>query len=237
MAPDGARWQVRLAVLYAFTDLLDVVGLDCDIDGDGEGLAAVVRSLSNDGNWRVRHATVLLLPALAMNMTPAEFAVSFALDGRALDSCALVRLDWVQACASIARCARPESCTPHASPLIPVRAGALAMSSRGAAQMLRIRPDDTRALAGARMKVRRIRLQPARVGSAQPRHCAILIRPLECQPFGVLIVQLLRVWQRVAGRPHFSGVARLPCGGQLPEAGRSARGAREAGTVPGRQCA
>jgi len=68
----------------------------------------MLASLADDVNWRVRHATLLLLPTLAAMMPVSRFSATFvalplgAFEQRATDPCALIRLDWVRTCKAIA---------------------------------------------------------------------------------------------------------------------------------------
>ena len=62
----------------------------------------VLRALGQDANWRVRHAALMQLPAIASLMPPAEFSAAFDLDAFAIDRCALVRLDLLNVCATVA---------------------------------------------------------------------------------------------------------------------------------------
>ena len=101
---DDANTDVRLSVITCFGEFIDVAGVHCaGADGEGDGsMVEVLRSLGEDGNWRVRHAALLQLPTLAGLMTPPEFRSAFDLDAFAVDRCALVRLDVLKICASIA---------------------------------------------------------------------------------------------------------------------------------------
>ena len=67
----------------------------------------MISALGEDPNWRVRHATLLLLPVLADMLDPAAFSHAFvgnpsgAFEQRATDSFALIRSDWIKACVAI----------------------------------------------------------------------------------------------------------------------------------------
>ena len=100
---DDANTNVRLSVLKSFGEFMDVVGIDCAVDGEGGGLVQLVRQLGDDPNWRVRHATVLLLPSLASLMAAATFSAAFDLERLITDATSLVRIDTLKACASIAK--------------------------------------------------------------------------------------------------------------------------------------
>lgn len=68
----------------------------------------LLSTLADDPNWRVRHATLLLLPALASTLEADVFTSTFAdprssFEQRATDPCALIRSDWVRTCAAIAK--------------------------------------------------------------------------------------------------------------------------------------
>ena len=74
-------------------------------NGGGRSSSAfvdVLRALGQDANWRVRHAALMQLPAIASLMPPAEFSAAFDLDAFAIDRCALVRLDLLNVCATVA---------------------------------------------------------------------------------------------------------------------------------------
>ena len=100
---DDANTNVRLSIIYHFAELLDVVGVDVAIDSVPGGLVEVLCTLGDDETWRVRHAIVLLLPTLASLMDAADFAATFNLERFLIDSCALVRLDTIKTCVSIAQ--------------------------------------------------------------------------------------------------------------------------------------
>ena len=73
--PSGA--QVRLSVIYRLGELLQIVGIDCAVDDDPGMLLGMISALGEDPNWRVRHATLLLLPVLAEMLDPAAFSQVF----------------------------------------------------------------------------------------------------------------------------------------------------------------
>lgn len=61
--------------------------------------------LLEDKNWRVRHATMQLLPGLALEMGREDFDRTFAWMYLGSDNCALIRTDWVQCCVDVAQVA------------------------------------------------------------------------------------------------------------------------------------
>lgn len=79
------------------------------VQGEADGLVSLIATLADDANWRVRHATLLLLPTLAALLPVERFSTAFvaapsgAFEQRATDACALIRLDWVRICAEIAK--------------------------------------------------------------------------------------------------------------------------------------
>ncbi len=121
LALDDVNTSVRLSVVSRLADLIQVVGVGPHRSPTGAGaqrgetataaqtasassqheLLPVLVSLCDDASWRVRHATLLLLPALALHLDVDVFMDAFVrsescgLDRRATDSCALIRTDWI----------------------------------------------------------------------------------------------------------------------------------------------
>jgi len=97
--------NVRLCMIKKLSDLIDVVGTK-GVDGvEPNGIVALVSCLSHDKNWRVRHCVLELLPKMAACMDEAEFTTEFAGQeaGWATDNVALMRSDWINTVAKVAR--------------------------------------------------------------------------------------------------------------------------------------
>jgi len=103
---DDANTNVRLAVINRFASFVTLVGPGSSTQDEDGGLVSLLTRLALDANWRVRHAALLLMPTLAATLDKASFATAFPVKGfahRAIDSCSLIRRDWVQACVDIAK--------------------------------------------------------------------------------------------------------------------------------------
>lgn len=106
---NDANTNVRLAVINGLEAMVHLMGADCARDDDDGGLLFLLSGLSADSNWRVRHATLLLLPTLAAVLEPAAFSAAFVtrvpanFEQRATDPCALIRRDWVRLCGEVAQ--------------------------------------------------------------------------------------------------------------------------------------
>jgi hypothetical protein len=70
-------------------------------------LITQIYQILGDKNWRVRHATLTLLPQLAQQMKMSDFNEAFAkkefFTNGATDNCALIRIDFVRVCAEVAQ--------------------------------------------------------------------------------------------------------------------------------------
>jgi len=111
MLLDDTNTNVRLAVINGLRPFILLVGSESDagsagaVTGEVGELGAMLSSLATDGNWRVRHATLLLLPTLATSAAFSAVSISRApadFETWATDKCALIRSDWVRMCAEIA---------------------------------------------------------------------------------------------------------------------------------------
>jgi hypothetical protein len=100
--------NVRLAVINKLVELVHVVGISdewiCKLICED-----MIKTLGSDKNWRIRHATLLLLPSMAQELGVAKFTELYVtpseggFDSRAQDNTALVRTDWVIVCSQIAQ--------------------------------------------------------------------------------------------------------------------------------------
>jgi hypothetical protein len=104
---DDPCTSVRLSVVSRLGELVEVIGIS---DSDtSTSLLPLLESLCASTNWRVRHATLLLLPSLAQTLGHDAFRATFVLpraighEARATDPCALIRTDWVEIVERIAR--------------------------------------------------------------------------------------------------------------------------------------
>jgi len=134
---DDQNTNFRLAVTQKLDSLIDVL----TVDQASEALD-IIYALLSDKNWRLRHAALWLLPALARQMsagkgagafnaqfiskgstTPvgashADASVSEPFKQCASDNCALIRNDWVRVCKEIAEVLGSEWVKAHVQPTI-----------------------------------------------------------------------------------------------------------------------
>jgi len=106
LTKEDEQTNVRLTVINKLVELIHVVGIDNDA---GRFITEqLIRKLAADKNWRIRHATLLLLPSLAQDLGPAKFEdlytapESGGFESRATDNCALIRTDWAAIVAKVA---------------------------------------------------------------------------------------------------------------------------------------
>jgi len=97
LSAETSTTNLRLQVIAKLTVINDVIGIK-----QGAPLFALMSELLDDKNWRVRHATMQLLPQLAREMGAADFSRAFSWAALGGDNCALIRTDWVKCCAEVA---------------------------------------------------------------------------------------------------------------------------------------
>jgi len=92
--------NLRLMVISKLMSVVSVIGIK-----QAWSIFELMCQLLEDKNWRVRHATMQLLPGLALEMGREDFDRTFAWMYLGSDNCALIRTDWVQCCVDVAQVA------------------------------------------------------------------------------------------------------------------------------------